>query len=321
MPDSLITGGTGFIGHHLALHLSDKGHDVTICDNLFRGKMDSSIKELLERKNVKYIKCDMTNTDDLAQLDSYDYVYHLAAINGTRHFYEIPHTVLRVNILGVINLLDWFAEEKKGKVLFTSSSETYAGTVMRFGAAVPTNEDVALSIDDIYNPRWSYGSSKIAGESLFVNYARHYKFPMTIVRYHNIYGPRMGTEHVIPEFILRAARREDPFCIKGGSETRAFCYVDDAVRATVLCMENAAANGRIFNAGNDAEEISIIDLAKKIFSLVRFEPELDIRPAPEGSVPRRCPDIARIKGLGYTPQVSLVQGLKKTIEWYAEHAI
>lgn len=318
MKKCLVTGGAGFIGCHLAKKLADEGQHVTVCDNLFRGKADEDFKRLTEMKNVQYIQADLTAPESFKQFDkNYDYVYHLAAINGTKNFYEIPDKVLRVNTLAAVNILDWFITAKCKKILFTSSSETYAGTMRLFGVPIPTPENVPLSIEDIHNPRWSYGGSKIIGELFFANYARVHKFDMSIIRYHNIYGARMGYEHVIPEFIARIEKKEDPFKIFGGTETRAFCYVDDATEATKSVMESSATNGEIVHIGNDTEEITIKDLAKRMFGIAGVSPKLDIQPAPSGSVQRRCPDISKLKKMtGYSPRTSLEDGLKKTFVWY-----
>lgn len=316
----LVTGGAGFIGLHLAKHLASKNYNVAIADNLFRGKLDTELRDLIGQKKVSFIKCDLTYPKELKKLDNdYEHVYHLAAINGTRYFYEIPHIVLKVNILSVINILEWFLNNKKNdkKIMFMSSSETYAGTIRKFGAEIPTKEDIPLTIDDVKNERWSYGGSKIVGELFFVNYAKQYKFNMSIVRYHNIYGPRMGHEHVIPQFCQRILRKEDPFKILGSNETRAFCYIDDAVKATQMVMESNKTNGEIIHIGNDKEEIKIIDLAKIMFEISGFRPKLELKPALEGSVMRRCPSIDKLRRLtGFGPKVSLKEGLKKTFEWY-----
>lgn len=316
----LITGGAGFIGFHLARFLVNCGYRVSICDNLFRGKMDKDLKELCTRDGVTFINCDLTDRDDFKKLEGeYDYIYHLAAINGTRYFYEVPHEVLRVNVLSLINILEWCKNGYTGKLLFASSSEVYAGGVRIFQLPVPTPENVPLVIDDPYNPRLSYAGSKIIGELFVINYSKAYKFPVTIVRYHNIYGPRMGYEHVIPEFCIRILKKENPFRIYGGKETRAFCYVDDAVMATKLVMETEKTNGEIIHIGNPKEELSILDLAKKMFELFNYYPSLEILPAPQGSVNRRCPNIDKLVSLtGFFPKISLEEGLIKTFEWYKE---
>lgn len=313
----LITGGAGFIGYHLAKHLAEKQDDVTVCDNLFRGKMDKDFLSLIKSENVKFVEANLTNQTDISNLKGdYDIVYHLAAINGTKYFYEIPHEVLRVNILCLINILDWFVKTDNKKLVFTSSSETYAGTT---GVPIPTPEDIPLSIDNVLNPRFSYAASKIVGELFCINYAREYGFNVSIVRPHNIYGPRMGYEHVIPEFIQRTLNRENPFKIYGGKQTRAFCFIDDFVKGIELVGKSPKANGEIFNLGNDKEEITMQDLSEQIFEKLDFQPQLEIDPAPKGSVMRRCPDVTKArKLLGYVPEANLEHGLEETIKWYSK---
>lgn len=315
----LITGGIGAIGYFLGKRLAEQGQEITLVDNLIKSRMDPEIQELIKLPNVKFIKLDVTDKKQFEKLDlDYDFVYHLAAINGTKYFYEIPVDVLRVGVLGVINVLEWFKNCKKGKILFTSSNEAYASYINLNGGPIPTPENVPLCIDEVTNPRWSYGGGKLIGEILFINYAKTYNFPMTIVRYHNSYGPRMGKEHVIPEFFLKIIKKEDSFKIFGSDTTRAFCYVDDTVRATQQVMESEKTNGEILHIGNDEEEIKIIDLAEKMFGISNWHPKkLEIHEAPKGSVKRRCPDLTKIKNLtGYTPEVSLEEGLKRTYNWY-----
>ncbi len=319
----LITGGAGFLGFHLAkLLASEKKNHIVLVDNFFRGKKDSDLKKLLKnRRNVELKKIDLTNARELKKLDKgYDYVYHLAAINGTQNFYEIPHIVLRNNVLSAINLLDWFIvhKTKKSKIFLASSSETYAGSFKVIkDFPIPTPENVPLTIEDVTNPRWSYGGSKMIKELLFLNYAKIYGIRMSIVRYHNVYGPRMGYGHVVPEFFERLYRKEDPFSIFGGKETRAFCYVEDMVWASQEVMEIDKTDGEIVNIGNDQEEITIKELAQRVFNVTGFHPYFNIKPAPQGSVARRCPDLTKIKKLtSYRPRISLDEGLKKTWEWY-----
>ncbi|MFH1850453.1 MAG: NAD-dependent epimerase/dehydratase family protein [archaeon] len=314
----LVTGGAGFIGFHLSRHLAGQGYDVTICDNFFRGSRDDELKALLKQPNVSLIECDMADSSCVTLLGAgYDYVYHLAAINGTRYFYEIPDKVLRVNILSAINVLDWFVKSGSGKILFASSCEAYASNK---DLPLPTPEDVPLAVSDVKNSRFSYGGSKIAGELLFYNYAKVHKFRMTILRYHNLYGPRMGFEHVVPEFCMRLIKKEDPFRIIGGKDTRSFCYCDDGVRATQQVMESEKTDGEIIHTGNSTEEISIVDLAGRLMDIAGFHPEIKVSPAPEGSVNRRCPDLTKIKALtGYEPEIMLEDGLKKTLAWYRDN--
>jgi len=318
---ALITGGAGFIGLHLARHLSLE-QQVTIADNFQRGKKDREFEELLESKNVSFVKMDITNKNDFSRLEKYDFVYHLAAINGTPNFYNIPDKVIKVGVVGTLNLLDWFVEKKSGKLLFSSSSEAYAGALKLLGEKfpIPTTENVPLVVDDPSNVRWSYGAGKIISEVSIHCYNHLHKIPFTIIRYHNIFGPRMGQEHVIPQFIERILKKENPFKIFGGEETRTFCYVEDAVRATKLVMESEKTNAETINVGRSDGEIKIIDLAKRIFKIADFEPEIQVLPAPKGSVKRRCPDVSKLSKLtGFKPGIGLDEGLKKTFEWYKEH--
>tara|TARA_R110002110_G_scaffold148764_1_gene339912 strand:+ start:1382 stop:2290 length:909 start_codon:yes stop_codon:yes gene_type:complete len=299
----LVTGGTGFIGLNLSIYLAKNGAQVTICDNNFRGKLDEDAKHAVDECGLKFLKCDLTNKDDFQNLDKdYDEIYHLAAVNGTENFYKMPEKVLRVNTLAVINLLDWVVDNDiKSKILFSSSSETYATTRNK---KIPTPETVDLTIDDVHNPRFSYAGSKIIGELFFLNYAKKYDLDTKIVRYHNIYGPRMGYEHVMPQFSVRILKKESPFKIYGGENTRAFCYIDDAVEATISVMRCDEAKNQIVNIGNEKEEVKILDLAKKMLNFSDYDVKIEIEDAPSGSVSRRCPDISKLRELiGYYPKV------------------
>ena len=148
---ALVTGGAGFIGLHLARELA-KEYTVTIADNFERGKKDSEFQKAIENKNVSFLKIDLTNQNEFSELEKYDFVYHLAAINGTENFYKIPDKVIKVGIIGTINMLDWFIESKKGKLLFSSSSETYAGTLKLMKEKIGvTDENADYYIENVYD--------------------------------------------------------------------------------------------------------------------------------------------------------------------------
>jgi nucleoside-diphosphate-sugar epimerase len=303
----LVTGGTGFIGSYLARYLDKIGYDVTICDNNSRGKLDDSVKDL------KFIECDLTNKSDLEKLDTdYDYVYHLAAINGTPNFYEIPHLVLKVNTICNINILDWCVENNIKNILSASSSEIYASTD---NIQIPTSEDVIASIDDVHNERFSYAGSKIFGELLFINYAKQYGLNTKIIRPHNIYGSRMGFEHVIPQVVRRIFDEESPFKIYGHYQTRSFCHINDCVKQIKNVMESKT-NDIVFNVGS-GKETNIRELVETIFDILNYDPYVLLVDAPKGSTDRRCPDMSLLKSIGgYSDEVSLFDGLKETCEWY-----
>ena len=310
----LITGGTGFIGAHLAELCAFKGNKVHICDNNIRGKKDEFISRLITLYGVEFIKADLTIPKEVASLDrDYDVVFHFAAINGTENFYRIPYSVYEVAVKSTLFLLDHLGS--KTKFVFSSSSEVYAGTIKQNQTLIPTPETVPCTIDDVLNERFSYGGSKLACEIMINSYHKQHHLNYQIIRYHNIYGPRMGTKHVMPQFIKRAKDGESPFKIYGAKQTRAFCYVQDAIEATYnLALKDVSG---IFHIGNDQEEVEIIDVAKIINHHYTEKHLYCIEPAPKGSVPRRCPDLTKLKKeIDYVPKVDLEEGLRKTIEWY-----
>jgi UDP-glucose 4-epimerase len=317
-----VTGGAGFIGFHLARELATKGYNVIICDNLSRGQFDKDLRDLLENEHVVFTKMDLAKPDSTKDIDhDVDIVFHLAAINGTRYFYEIPFDVLTVNLLSLINILRWLNESRCRRFIWLSSPEVYSGTIQHLDGPVPTPEDVPVCITNTTNPRFSYACSKIAGESLCLNFAngRMSEVAVTVVRPHNIYGPRMGFEHVIPELLLRILRREDPLAIFGSDNKRAFCYVTDLVRALILVAQSDQLNGQIINIGNDTEETTILSLANALCKLFNFNPRFEIHEAPPGSARRRCPNLSKARSvLRYTPQVNLDAGLRMTSEWYSQ---
>jgi len=324
MKKILITGAAGFIGLHLAKYLlKDPENQIILVDNFKRGKKDKEFDDLLNNKNIKFLEADLTNPEFYKTLDKdFDHVYHLAAINGTKLFYEMPQEVLRINTLTLVYILEWIKDlEKKPKLCFTSSNEAYAGALASFNQLpIPTPENVPLVISDTYNARWSYGATKLAGELFVIHYAKAYDFPAVIVRPHNFYGPRAGYEHVIPEFIERISKKIDPFPVFGSDDTRTFCYIEDAVRAMSILMDSEKTNSQPIETVHigATDEIIMIDLLKKMFEIANWEPKnLDIKSSPEGSVKRRLADITKIKNLvGWKPETSLDDGLKKTFEWY-----
>ncbi len=315
----LITGAAGFIGLHLARYHAKRGDRVHIVDNLFKskGRLDPDFEEFKISPGVTTHLLDLTQPLTLQIKEPLDIVYHLAAVNGTALFYEIPYDVARINLLSTINLLDWIKTQKVGRILYSSTSEVYAGCEAFGLLPIPTPETVPVVFAQPTQTRFSYGTSKFMGEFLCMQFGRTNKVPTSVIRYHNIYGPRMGQKHVIPEFIVRAHRKENPFAIFGGGETRAFCHVDDAVRATHQVAEHPKTDQEIVHIGNAKEETTIEDLAKLIMSLMNLPLPIEERGRRDGSVSRRCPDVSKLKQLtGFEAAVSLREGLPGTIEWY-----
>ena len=319
---TLILGGSGFIGFALAKQLASEGHRLTLVDNLSRGKMDQEFSEFLSQNpEFNFIELDLTEPIPGKLLpNKYNYVFLLAAVVGVKYTSEKPLDVLYTNTLIVKNVLDWFNDKSAKKLIYASTSETYAGSVELGVAKIPTGESVPLSIVDIFNPRFSYAISKIWGEHAVILAGEKAGFDFNIVRFHNIYGPRMGMEHVIPELCLRAIKKENPFKVFGTEQYRAFCYIEDAVKGLILVAKNSETK-RIINIGNDQEEIKISSLVDMILQLRDYTPKKEIHKSPVGSVSRRCPDLAKLKSIGFNPKFPLLKGLKLTYQWYKENGL
>ena len=310
----LVTGGTGFIGSALVKALLDAGAHVRSLDNDSRG----TIRNVDGDGTVDRVRGDIRHPDVVrAAVRGVDCVCHLAYINGTEFFYSRPELILEVATKGMMNVLDACIAEGVRELVLASSSEVYQAP-----PSIPTDETVPLVVPDVLNPRFSYGGGKIVSELLAVNYGRKFFDRTLIVRPHNVYGPAMGREHVIPQFVLRLKECADrqpagvlDFSIQGtGEETRAFIYIDDFIRGLACVMEQGDRLG-IYHIGTD-REVSICELAH----LVARACGRDIRLVPgellAGSTPRRCPDIRKLRRLGFEPAVSLEDGVRRTAAWY-----
>lgn len=316
---ALLLGGAGFIGLHLARRMVADGQAVTIVDDFSRGREDADLDALRAHPSVDVVSADLTDPATYAALPhGWDQIYLLAAVVGVRNVAKDPARVVRVNTLVAMHLLDWI--EPGERVFFASTSEVYAGGVDAGVVAVPTAEDVPTMISDITAPRFAYAASKLLGEAAFLHTSRARGFDAVVGRFHNVYGPRMGADHVIPEMALRAQAGENPFRVPGADQFRAFCHVDDAVEAMVRLMAVPEAAGQIVHIGNDREETNIGDLATLVLRVARADVSIEASAAPPGSVRRRCPDLGRLRTLtGYEPKVSLEDGVRSTYAWYAEH--
>ena len=319
----LVTGGAGFIGSHLVARLAAKpGTEVVVADDFSRGERDRTLLDLAAGGSVTLVDVDLTVPESLAALGSgpFDEVFHLAAVLGVERVLAAPLRVLDVNLGGTLALLHWLEGVEHGRLLLASTSEVYAWTRSFHELPVPTPEDVPLALTDLSDPRSSYAASKIAAELAVTQWAAADGRSHTILRYHNVYGPRMGHDHVIPQVYARAAAGEDPLVVYSPGHRRAFCYVDDAVDATLLAMRADAAAGRTINVGNDLEEISIEELARRLLAAAELPPrQLEGRAARNDPVDRRCPDVSRARALlGYEPRVALDEGLRRTVAWYAD---
>ena len=282
---------------------------MRVFDNNFRGRA-TYLNEVIDK--IEFIQGDITDPVQVKNaVKDIDSVYHLAAINGTELFYKMPDRVLAVNTKGTINVLESLENSNVKKFIFFSSSETY-GSPEYF----PTDEKHKLVIEDPSNPRFTYSGSKILGEIYTHTYCKKFNIDYSSVRPHNIYGPRMGYEHVLPQFIKRVVKNEQ-FTVQGdGMQTRSFCYISDAIDL-LLTIGKTKTNGEAFNVGNDKEEVSI----KELIQILAKVAEVNLTPKfvelPKGGTLRRKPDINKArKLLGYEPKVTLEEGVRFTYDWY-----
>jgi len=315
----IVSGGSGFIGSALVKRLVKDGHKVTVLDNNSRGE-SSRLDSLIGK--IKFIECDIRNTDEVINLTKGAHSFiHLAAVNGTENFYKDPEKVLDIGVRGMLSAIDACRHNNIKELIVASSSEAY-----QTPSIVPTPEEVPLIVPDVMNSRYSYGGSKIISELLAINYGRKDFNRVMIFRPHNVYGPDMGWEHVLPQFILRAIRKikhhptgKVPFDILGdGKQTRAFIHIDDFIDGLMIMLDKGKHLG-IYNIGN-MEEIAIKDIALKVVGYFGREAEILIGDSAPGETVRRCPDIQKIKELGFLPKINFDQGLPSVANWYEKNS-
>jgi nucleoside-diphosphate-sugar epimerase len=282
----VLTGNEGFIASHLERYLSSKDSTLSIL-----GVDKKSGYDLNQKKNVD-------------SLPSCDVLLHLAASNGTRHFYEKPTEVLSNNTIPTLNLIERY-KGSNTKFLFASTCEIFNGATDLGIYIIPTDEAVPVVFRDILNPRWSYSLPKALGENAVANSMKNW----LIVRYFNIYGPGQS-DHFIDEFVTRVKRGQ---YFINGDDTRSFCYVDDAVELTVHALDKFS--NEIVNIGSQ-QEYRISEVAKLIMKHMGVNPgRLEIRGGAQGSARRRCPDMSKlIKKIDYHYKHSINEGILKTLE-------
>lgn len=314
MKKILVTGCTGFIGYHLIKRLLKKNYKIIGVDNNFRGRLNRYSSEQL--KNFEFKKIDIRNYNELSDsTKNVDAIIHLAYVNGTENFYKNPDLVLDVGVRGLLNVFD-LCKEKSIKELYLASSSEVLGDPK----LIPTCEESELYLSNISNPRYSYGGGKIMYELFGKHYMPNFFSKLIIFRPFNVYGPKMDPGHVIPDLLAKIkktdlTKKEINFVVSGNSEqTRSFEYIDDFVDGFEILL-NKGISREIYHIGND-EEISIKNLIKKIFRLINPDIKVNIIDKNDhlGSPSRRCPDITKLKKLGYTPKVNLDIGLKKMID-------
>lgn len=316
---ALITGGAGFVGSHLAEALVARGDEVYVIDNLSTGSIEN-IEHLKPHPSFRYTIDTVLNEPVTAELiDRVDVVFHLAAAVGVRLIVESPVNTIETNVHGTEMVLK-LANKKKKKVLVASTSEVYGKST-----AVPFGEDNDLVMGPTSKGRWSYACSKAIDEFLALAYHKEKRLPVVVVRLFNTVGPRQTGRYgmVIPNFVKQALMGH-PLSVHGdGSQTRCFTYVSDVVEGLLRLAAHDGAVGRVFNIGNDREEVSILELARRVKARTQSTSEIQTIPYSQAyeegfeDMQRRVPDLSRIRALvGYEPQVHLDQILDRVIEYF-----
>ena len=314
----LVTGAAGLIGFELTRTLIERGDQVLAVDDLRKGGGED-LEELAQVSGgrLELVFADLASPITRSRLseESFGLVLHFAAVVGVGLVEADPYGTIEGNLRSTLAVFDAARSAGAGVVVFASSSECYASGVDAGQVPLPTPEGVALGVSDPRLPRWSYAASKIAGESALFAAAQSGAFTPLVLRFHNVYGPRMRATHVIPELLERCRSKLDPFPLLGADQTRSFLHVQDAARAILLAAEAEArgVQNEIVHVGSGIET-RIEDLAEQIFELSAHHPRVERRPAPKGSVHRRVPDVSRLAKLGFEPSIGLEQGLRSCWE-------
>ena len=311
---AMVTGAAGFIGSHLSDALLRNGYDVCGVDNLVTGSRDNLIDA---RKSTRFhfIEADITN-DPIAlflkiesDVGSPSRVFHFASPASPIDYANLPIETMLANSRGTQFCLD--ASRRWGaRLLFASTSETYGDPLEH-----PQRETYWGNVNSV-GPRSCYDESKRFGEALVMAYVRVFDIDARIIRIFNTYGPRMRKNdgRVIPNFLAQITKGEPLTLYGDGSQTRSFCYVDDLVYGVILCMASEKTRARVLNLGNP-EEYTIKEMASVLSDIAGVDLTTEMRDLPVDDPTRRCPDITRARDLlGWTPHVSLREGLKRVVE-------
>jgi UDP-glucose 4-epimerase len=315
----LITGGAGFIGSHLSEALLARGDEVYILDNLSTGSIEN-IEGMKADRRFHYTIDSIMNEPVVAELiDRADVVFHLAAAVGVRLIVESPVNTIETNVHGTEMVLK-LANKKKKKVLIASTSEVYGKNNI-----VPFHEDADLVMGATTKGRWSYACSKAIDEFLALAYHKEKKLPVVVFRLFNTVGPRQTGRYgmVIPNFVKQALLGHPLTVFGDGNQSRCFGYVTDVVGALLQLATNDGAVGEVFNIGNAREEISILELARRVKERAKSKSEIVMVPYDKAyeegfeDMQRRIPDTSKLTKLtGYAPKVGLDEILDRVIAYF-----
>ena len=314
----VILGAAGFIGYHLAKSLAVEAKvDLLLVDNFIRGANDEDFLKLSGLQNVNFAELDLSKESSFENLfNKSDLVINCAALNGTQNFYQVPLDVMLNTGISAFFAARYAALAQVHKYIYLGSSESYAGGVNLGFVGVPTSESVPLVIENVENIRWSYSLGKTFGEIACYSANSQLGLNFQILRIHNIYGPRMGNKHVIPDLIEKF--RLGNMDVPGHGESRAFMYIDDLVGVVRFLIANENNDIKLMNVGSQTETLIKI-LAEKIAKVLEIEKAIKPLESWPGSVKRRLPDTSLLRSIYAFDETSLDEGLDRTISWYLNH--
>ncbi len=302
----LVTGGAGFLGSHLCERLLAEGNDVLAVDNYFTGRKEN-IAHILPQTNFEALRHDVC----FPLYVEVDEIYNLACPASPIHYQFDPVQTTKTSVLGAINMLG-LAKRVKAKIFQSSTSEIYGDPTVH-----PQKEEYRGNVNTL-GPRACYDEGKRCAETLFFDYWRQHKVRIRVARIFNTYGPRMHPNdgRVVSNFIVQALKGEAITIYGDGSQTRAFCYVDDLIEGFVRLMAAPDSVTGPINLGNPVET-TVAQLAEKIIAMTGSRSQIEHRPLPVDDPIQRCPDISRAKDtLGWQPRVALETGLQHTIAYF-----
>ena len=301
----LVTGGAGFLGSHLCDRLIERGDDVICVDNFFTGSKEN-VRHLLGHPRFELIRHDIVHPLYVEA----ERIFNLACPASPEAYQFNPIKTIKTSTVGMVNMMG-LAKRCGARILHASTSEVYGDPQVH-----PQTEDYWGHVNPI-GPRSCYDEGKRIAESLMVNYHEAHRTDIRIIRIFNTYGPRMAPDdgRVVSNFIMQALKGEDITVYGDGLQTRSFCFCDDLIAGMLKLMDQHDHMEPV-NIGNPVEN-TMLELAEAVIKATGSKSKVVYRPLPKDDPKKRCPDITRAREwLGWEPQVTLAEGLQKTIEWY-----
>jgi len=304
-----MTGGAGFIGTRLSESLV-ANNQILVYDNGHRNALKDT--PMARHPNLHFILGDVLDQDQVKKsLKGCDLIIHMAAIAGIDSVVKEPLTTMKVNLMGTENVLEAVLEKEVQRFIYFSTSEVYGPLVYK------ASEEDETTQGPVGEMRWTYAVSKLAGEHLANCYLKKYNLPVVIIRPFNVYGPRQVGEGAMRKFIASAIQNREIEIFGDGTQIRSWCFIDDFVEGVLATLKEPSAVGEVFNLGDPKQTITLLALAEKVIHMTGSRSEIRFKKRTMPDIHVRVPSIEKAhRLLGYSPKVTLEQGITKTINWY-----